>query len=119
MKKETTENYNVYFKSPSSTELIESFKTKDEAIQKADVPGMYYSRLLSNDADACIEVTNTKTGELVYYTLTAAEQETNPKAIIGSVVEELGVLLTVLDILKSSDVTIIKDSSAHKDLRHI
>lgn len=61
--------FNVYYKSPGEIELIVSFEIKQLAIDYANNPGSYWSRKLAMDADACVEVTNGKTGEIVFYTL--------------------------------------------------
>lgn len=73
--KTQNKTFNVYFKSPSEIEFIDSFETADEAIDKANYPGLYWGRKLDSDQHSCIEVTNTITGEQILQTLTEEERE--------------------------------------------
>ena len=67
--------FNVYFQSPSEVDLIGSFETEQEAIDTANNPGLYWNRKLDGDQTACVEVTNSITGEQILQTLTEEERE--------------------------------------------
>lgn len=75
MKTQLTEKpFNVYFHSPSEVELIQSFSSKEDAIDLANNPVGYWFRKLNADQTACMIVTNGITGEDIYQTLTEEEQ---------------------------------------------
>lgn len=65
--------YKVFFKSPSEIDLIEQFEYMREAIEKANKPGMYWSKKIENDPDSCIEIVDANNGCIVFFTLTENE----------------------------------------------